>query len=117
MERRANFKRVILPTSIILLVMAGYFILSKEKHMQTSSSIKGIIQNKAGRPVADAIVMIKEGSHEFNDIASVSNEKGEFFVSGIVIPGRYVLQIQQDSNTVTKEINIQSADTIIRVNI
>jgi predicted GTPase len=85
--------------------------------MPLRSSVKGIIHNKAGQPVEGAVVMIKEGTHEFNDMASVSNQTGEFFVSNIVIPGRYVLQIETNSNSVTKEINIQSADTVIRISL
>lgn len=85
--------------------------------METRGSVKGILQNKTGRPLAGAVVMIKEGSHEINDIASVSNEQGEFFVSGIVIPGSYVLQVQHDNGTITREINVQSANTVIRVSI
>ena len=84
--------------------------------METRGSVKGILKNNAGRPIADAIVMIREGSHEFNDIASVSNEQGEFFVSNIVIPGSYTLQIQHDAGTFTKEINVQSADSVIEIN-
>ncbi|MBC7934745.1 MAG: hypothetical protein H7Y86_05210 [Rhizobacter sp.] len=83
--------------------------------MQTRSSVKGILKNKEGKPLADAVVMIKEGSHESNDIASVSNGQGEFYVSGIVIPGRYLLQIMHDNGTITKEVNIQSADIVIQV--
>lgn len=89
----------------------------KKNSMEKRASVKGILTNKQGLPVADAVVMIKEGSHEFNDIASVSNERGEFFVSDIVIPGRYVLQIEQDSGPVLKEINVQSADSVISINL
>lgn len=95
------------------------FILIKynaEKKMETRGSIKGILKNKAGIPVADAIVMIREGNHEFNDVASVSNSDGEFFVSGIIIPGIYILQIQHDSGSFTKEINVSSADTVLSIN-
>lgn len=83
--------------------------------MANRSSIKGILTHKNGGPVADAVVMIKAGSYEFNDIASVSNDQGEFYVSDIVIPGRYTLQIQGESVTVTKEIDIQTPDTIIYI--
>ncbi len=84
--------------------------------METHGSVKGILKDTSGHPVANAIVMIKEGNHEFNDIASVSNGQGEFFVSNIVIPGRYTLQVQHDSGSFTKEINVQSADTVITIN-
>jgi hypothetical protein len=101
--------------------LAGVIIINllqfkKETKMPLRSSVKGIIHNQAGQPVEGAVIMIKEGTYEFNDMASVSNEKGEFFVSNIVIPGRYVLQIETNSNSITKEINVQSADTVFHIN-
>ncbi len=115
---RAKFAGIILTSLFLLFVI---FIatrqLIKEKKMQSHSSIKGIVQNNAGTPVADAVVMIKEGSHEFNDIASVTNDSGEFFLSNIFIPGRYVIQVQHDSGTITKEVNLQTTDSIIRISL
>jgi hypothetical protein len=101
--------------NFILLFFTNLLHFKKENKMPSSSSVKGVIHNQAGQPVEGAVVMIKEGTYEFNDMASVSNEKGEFFVSNIVIPGRYVLQIETNNNSVTKEINVQSADSIIRI--
>lgn len=106
--------------AIILSSCFLFFIImlvkfNAEKKMETRGSIKGILKNKAGIPVADAIVMIREGNHEFNDVASVTNTDGEFFVSGIVIPGTYLLQIQHDSGSFTKEINVTSADTVLSI--
>ena len=49
--------------------------------METKGSVKGILKDKHGMPVADAAVMITGGTHEFTDIASISNGQGEFFVS------------------------------------
>jgi hypothetical protein len=118
---KANWGRIKLATVILssfflaAVIITGLLHFKKEKTMPARSSVKGIIQNKAGQPVEGAVVMIKEGTYEFNDIASVSNQNGEFFVSNIVIPGRYVLQIENNNNSVTKEINVQSADSIIRV--
>ncbi len=114
--------RVKLPALILLSLISAIFIIvffqtNKKSKMQTTGSVKGILKNKQGMPVADAAVMIKEGSHEFNDMASVSNGQGEFFVSGIVIPGRYVLQIEHSSGTTVKEINVQSNDTLIVINL
>ena len=79
-------------------------------------SIKGIIKNNVGLPVANAIVMVKEGSHEFNDMASVSNDDGEFFISGLEIPGSYVLQIQHNSGTIFKTVNLTTPDAVITIN-
>lgn len=102
---------------MVKLFYPPLFLIFKPKKMETKSSVKGIIYNHAGRPVSDAIVMIKDGSHPFPEIASVSNQAGEFFVSGIVIPGRYVLQIKHDTATIIREINVQSADTVIQINL
>lgn len=116
-KRRVKLTSIILSSLILLWLISTITLLpiNKKIKMENRSSIKGVLQNKDGRPLADAIIMIKDGSHEFNDIASVSNEQGEFFVSNIVVPGKYVLQIQHDSNSITKEINIQSPDTTIHI--
>jgi hypothetical protein len=89
---------------------------SKHKTMETRGTVKGILTDEAGKPVNDAIVMIVDGSSEFNDMASVSNDKGEFYLSNVAIPGRYVLQIQSNSNKINKEVNLQSKDSVIKVN-
>jgi len=84
--------------------------------METTTAIKGIITDKSGKPVENAIVMITAGSHEFHDIASVSNEKGEFFLSDIQIPGKYTLQIRYNDNARIHEAVINSPDSVIRIN-
>ena len=88
---------------------------SKPSTMSTSASVKGILQDTAGNPIPDAIVMIVGGPQEINDIASVSNERGEFFVSNVVVPGIYTLQIQAQNGTKRKEVNISSKDSVIRI--
>lgn len=85
--------------------------------METKGSVKGILKDKDGIPVADAAVMITGGSQDFNDIASISNGQGEFFVSGIVIPGTYTLHIQLENSSITKLINVQSADSVVQINL
>lgn len=84
--------------------------------MATKGTVKGILHDAAGRPIQDAIVMVVDGSSEFTDMASVSNEKGEFYISNVVIPGRYVLQIQRTSQQQRKEVNITSADSVLQIN-
>ena len=60
--------------------------------MPKRATIKGILRDPAGKPIADAIIMIVSGTQEFNEIASLSNKKGEFSISSIVVPGTYTLQ-------------------------
>ena len=114
-KRRGMRLVVLILSSCFLFFIITLVKFNAEKKMETRGSIKGVLKNKAGIPVADAIVMIREGNHEFNDVASVSNTDGEFFVSGIVIPGTYILQIQHDSGSFTKEINVTSADTVLSI--
>lgn len=83
--------------------------------METRGSVKGILQDESGNPVRDAIVMIIDGSSDFNDMASVSNDEGEFYISNVVIPGRYVLQIQGNDQQKRKEVNLSSKDTVIKI--
>jgi hypothetical protein len=78
-------------------------------------TVKGIITDSSGAPVADAVVMIVSGTTDFNDIASISSENGEFYMSNIGIPGTYVLQVQRNGNLLKKQVNIQSTDSIVRI--
>ena len=83
--------------------------------MDARGTVKGILQDQSGKPIRDAIVMIVDGSSEFNDMASVSNDEGEFYISNVAIPGRYVLQIQSNGQQKRKEVNLSSKDTVIKV--
>lgn len=80
--------------------------------MEQRISVKGSLQDSMGRPLGNAVVMITEGSHEFNDMASVTNDSGEFYLSNIVVPGRYVLQIEGASQTKKKEVNLTDSSSL-----
>lgn len=80
--------------------------------METRTSVKGILQDSTGRPVAHAVVMITGGSHEFNDLASVTNDSGEFYLSNVVVPGSYMLQIEGNSQSKTKEVTLSDSTPI-----
>lgn len=83
--------------------------------METRGSVKGVLVDETAKPVEDAVVMVISGSNAFNDIASVSNEKGEFKIANVVIPGKYVVQIQHNGQEKRKEVNLQDKDTIIKI--
>ncbi|HVF96129.1 MAG TPA: carboxypeptidase-like regulatory domain-containing protein [Flavisolibacter sp.] len=80
--------------------------------MEKRSSVKGILRDASGQPVKEAVVMITDGSHEFNDMASVTNDSGEFYLSNVVVPGRYTLQIAGPAQTVTKEVSVTDSSAI-----
>lgn len=83
--------------------------------METRASVKGILRDETSKPVKDAVVMVISGSSSFNDIASVSNEKGEFKIANVVIPGKYVLQIQNNGQQIRKEVNLQDKDSVVKI--
>ena len=83
--------------------------------MQARSTVKGILLDSSGQPVSNAIVMIAEGDSDFNDIASVSNDKGEFYISNVTIPGEYVLQIKGTNRQIRKQVNLLSKDTVVKI--
>ena len=84
--------------------------------MHTLHSIKGRLRNSSGKPVADVIISIKNDSKAYNNGISVSDEKGDFIVSDIAIPGEYTLQFEHQNNKFTRVINIQSEFSIITIN-
>ena len=84
----------------------------KSKQMEKSISVKGFLQDSVGRPIANATVMITDGPYEFNDMASITNDSGEFHLSNLVVPGNYTLQIEANNQSKTKQVNLTGADTI-----
>jgi hypothetical protein len=108
-KKRAAFLFTWLPFFLLLFAVS---CKSKHPQMEQRLSVKGILLDTAGRPVPNAVVMIADGSHEFNDMASVTNDSGEFYLSNVVVPGRYVLQIEDNSGTKTKEVNLTDTSSI-----
>ena len=80
--------------------------------MESRSSIKGILQDSAGRPLSNAVVMITGGTHSFNDMASITNDSGEFYLSNVVVPGAYTLQIEANNESKKKEVNVSDTQTL-----
>ena len=85
---------------------------SKPTTMQSRLSVRGILQDSAGQPVPNAAVMITGGSHEFTDIASITNDSGEFYLSNVVVPGTYTLQIEANNKSKNTQVNLSGSDTI-----
>jgi hypothetical protein len=111
-KRSARWTNAMLLSSFLLLASCH----STNNKMETGS-VKGILSDSAGSPVEDAVVMIVEGPGDFNDIASVSNENGEFYMSNIEIPGQYVLQIRRNDSMIKKQVNVQSKDSVLKINL
>lgn len=83
--------------------------------MSTQKSVKGILYDQGGKPMEDAIIMLTGGSDSRPDIASSSNEKGEFYLDRITLPGTYSIRINWHGMSSTKTINLSETDTVFTV--
>lgn len=83
--------------------------------MPTVKSIKGIAYDAVGNPIADASVMIIDGSASFQDMAGISNEKGEFYLDNITLPGTYTVQIMWQGGIMQKTISLKETDSVITI--
>lgn len=84
--------------------------------MNTNASINGKVFDAAsGEPVSNAIIMITGGTHDHPDIASQSDDEGNFALPSLEIPGTYNLLI--NNNDVRKELTIQidNKDTVLQI--
>jgi len=104
-------------TIILSCFLIVYWLIKNNTyHMTTTTkSVKGMLYKAAtGKPVEGAIVMIAEGSYEHQDIASQSDEHGEFYLPEIQVPGTYTLLINYSDQSRKITVNI-SKDSILRI--
>jgi hypothetical protein len=110
-----NTARRVMGMTCLLLSFILLFSCQTKNRTMERGTVKGMITDSSGAPIADAVVMIVSGPAEFNDIASVSSDDGEFYLSNISIPGTYVLQVQHEGNIIKKQVNIQSLDSTVTI--
>ena len=72
-----------------------------------TTSVKGYLRDSAGNPIRDAVVMITDGSHPFNEIASVTDDQGIFHLSNLTLPGHYRLHIEGPKGTRTADLQLE----------
>src|SRR5829696_1184229 len=101
LTRRAGMQETWL---LFFLLFIAVSCNSKPTVMENRLSVKGILQDSSGQPIRDAAVMITDGPHEFNDMASMTNDSGEFYLSNIMVPGKYTLQIEANNQSKKKEV-------------
>ncbi len=106
----AALYRKVLP--FLFLLTAFFACQPNQNNMANQTSVKGVLEDSTGRPVPNAVVMIVDGSHEFTDMAAVTNDSGEFALPNVVVPGRYVLQIQGENGTHSREVNLADSSSL-----
>ena len=84
--------------------------------MTVTKSVKGILHDRSGKPVAGATVMITGGDFEHPDIASQSDDSGVFYLPAIQIPGTYTLLIRHHDKSKTVSVHV-NADSVLQINL
>lgn len=83
--------------------------------MTETKSIKGIVHSAdSGKPLEGLIVMITGGSYEYPDMASQTDEQGEFHLPEIKIPGTYNLLLRHGDQSKTIEVHL-NRDSVISI--
>ena len=112
-----HWKRWAAIAASLFIFFTSLFIVFKIlPNMNTNASINGKVFNAAsGQPVPNAIIMITGGTHDHPDIASQSDDEGNFALPSLEIPGTYNLLI--NNNDVRKELTIQidNKDTVLQI--
>ncbi len=103
--------------SILLLSYGCHPSPPKNTDMPASRSVKGIVYDQQGRPAADAVIMVTGSAHAIADIAGNANEKGEFYLDNLLLPGSYTLQINYQGNNTSKTISLGAADSVFTIHL
>jgi hypothetical protein len=59
-----------------------------------STSVTGVVRDEAGVPLSGTVVYIASGTGSWRDVAALTNERGEFQLSGME-PGKYELAVRR----------------------
>jgi hypothetical protein len=99
---------------IAIAVLLIFFCACNQQHkMPIKKSIKGVAVDSNGIPMRDATVMIVDGSHTFTDMASLTNDKGEFYLDNVMLPGSYTIQVMHNGVSVRSTFSLSDTDTEI----
>ncbi len=73
-----------------------------------------VYKSATGKPVEGAIVMIAEGSYQHSDMASQTDEQGNFSLPNIQVPGTYTLLINYNNESKRVTLNI-TKDSVLKI--
>lgn len=102
---------------ILFCFLIAYWLIKSNNYMTAGSttSVRGVVYKSAtGHPVEGAIVMIAEGSYQHSDMASQTDEQGNFSLSNIQVPGTYTLLINYNNESKRITLNI-TKDSVLKI--
>ena len=77
----------------------------------------GYVKDSAGKPLADAIVMVIDSPEQINDIAAVTDSSGKFSLGQIKSPGKYILQVNYGDKSIRYPIELPLSENPLIIQI
>ncbi|MFT3935334.1 MAG: carboxypeptidase-like regulatory domain-containing protein [Chitinophagaceae bacterium] len=105
---------------MVLAILLLYFsecdeTVKNKNIMPVKKSIKGILIDQQGKPVFDAVITVAGSAQSLPDIASSTDEKGQFFIDNLQLPGSYTILINYMGESTSKVISLREADSVFTV--
>jgi uncharacterized membrane protein len=114
---KQNRKGWLIISVILFCFLIAYWLIKSNNYMTTASttSVRGVVYKSAtGNPVEGAIVMIAEGSYQHADMASQTDDQGNFSLPNIQVPGTYTLLINYNNESKRVTLNI-TKDSVLKI--
>lgn len=114
---KQNRKGWLMISVILSCFLIAYWLIKSNNFYMTANttSVRGVVYKSAtGAPVEGAIVMIAEGSYQHSDMASQTDEQGNFSLPNIQVPGTYTLLINYGTGSKRVTLNI-TKDTVLKI--
>lgn len=114
---KQNRKGWLIISVILSCFLIAYWLIKSNNYMTAGSttSVRGVVYKSAtGTPVEGAIVMIAEGSYQHSDMASQTDEQGNFSLPNIQVPGTYTLLINYNNESKRVTLNI-TKDSVLKI--
>ena len=102
---------------ILSCFLIAYWLIKSNNYMTAGSttSVRGVVYKSAtGTPIEGAIVMIAEGSYQHSDMASQTDEQGNFSLPNIQVPGTYTLLINYNNESKRVTLHI-TKDSVLKI--
>lgn len=114
---KQNRKGWLIISVILFCFLIAYWLIKSNNYMTTAgtTSVRGVVYKSAtGNPVEGAIVMIAEGSYQHADMASQTDDQGNFSLPNIQVPGTYTLLINYNNESKRVTFNI-TKDSVLKI--
>jgi hypothetical protein len=115
---KENRKGWLMISVILSCFLIAYWLIKSNNFYMTAgstTSVRGVVYKSAtGTPVEGAIIMIAEGNYQHSDMASQTDEQGNFSLPNIQVPGTYTLLINYSNESKRVTVHI-TKDSVLKI--